>query len=568
MSSSLVITLAVIGGVAWLAFLGVSALRNRGKEEIAPNQAPGRSDEELETRRLERTQLGAVVFAGFLAVSLPLYFLGENQRQEGFVEQFSEESITRGEHLVEEFGCYNCHGPGGSGGVATYIERRTGVSTSWAVPSLDDIFYRYEPSEVNFWITYGRPNTPMPAWGLAGGGAMNTNQVQDIVNYLQSHQIPQQEALARVNSALATEQSRLANADATMSAALSTQAQLVAEIQAAPDLTGAARTLADEMRQVLEESATGIDTDGDELSDIAEADLNRLTAEFLALWNLPGVAPVTFDPANSQTNGRPDADVLEETVAGLEAGAANNPILTTFLGRVEATLAAGGEDGDADGISDTAEAGLGAIIGEALAAVRPDGISAALSLDPANPETSGEDDHTVAERAVSANESIALQLQVTTDNQERLLATAQAGLDNLAEAAEARLWEIDVAGVAAAAFGGNEDQAARAVYLFNGYCARCHTSGWSAGLPFTQTAGSGGFGPALFEGRPNVQFLDQESLVEFIEEGSGAQAAYGVNGIGSGRMPAFGAVLSEEDINLIAAYIRSGNMNGMETEGE
>ena len=199
MSSSLVITLAVVGGVAWLAFLGVSALRSRGKEEIAPNISGGRTDEELETRRLERTQLGAVIFAGFLAVSLPLYFLGEGARQEGFVEQFSEESVARGEHLVEEFACYNCHGPGGSGGVANYIEKRTGVATSWAVPSLDDIFYRYEADEVNFWVTYGRPNTPMPAWGLAGGGAMNTNQVQDIVNYLSTIQIPQAEALSRVS---------------------------------------------------------------------------------------------------------------------------------------------------------------------------------------------------------------------------------------------------------------------------------------------------------------------------------------------------------------------------------
>ncbi len=563
MSSSLVITLAVVGGVAWLAFLGVSALRSRGKEEIAPNISGGRTDEELETRRLERTQLGAVIFAGFLAVSLPLYFLGEGARQEGFVEQFSEESVARGEHLVEEFACYNCHGPGGSGGVASYIEKRTGVATSWAVPSLDDIFYRYEADEVNFWVTYGRPNTPMPAWGLAGGGAMNTNQVQDIVNYLSTIQIPQAEALSRVTGRLSAEQSRLESAEATMAASLATQSQLLSELNAAPDLAGPAVALTEEMREVLENSATGIDTDGDELSDIAESQLNELTAEFLTLWDLPGVTPVTFDAADSQSNGRPDADVLEETIAGLEAAAADNPILTTFVDRITATVEAEGTDGDGDGISDAAEASLGAVIGEALAAVRPDGISAALTLDPANPETTGERDHTLADRAVSANESVALQLEVIRDNQERLVANAEGALAQLQAAADAALWEIDVAGVAASGFGGSEEEASRAVFLFNAYCARCHTSGWSAGLPFTQVAGSGGFGPALFDGRPNVQFLTQEDLVEFIEEGSSAQAAYGVNGIGSGRMPAFGAVLSEEDINLIATYIRSGNMNGM-----
>ena len=36
MSSSLVVTLAVIGGVAWLAFLGVSAMRTRGQRSRFP----------------------------------------------------------------------------------------------------------------------------------------------------------------------------------------------------------------------------------------------------------------------------------------------------------------------------------------------------------------------------------------------------------------------------------------------------------------------------------------------------------------------------------------------------
>ncbi len=91
MSSSLVVTLAVIGGVAWLAFLGVSALRTRGKEQVPQNLAPGRSDEELETNRLERFQQVAVLISGFMAVSLPLYFLGETERQDEF-----RRSVPRG----------------------------------------------------------------------------------------------------------------------------------------------------------------------------------------------------------------------------------------------------------------------------------------------------------------------------------------------------------------------------------------------------------------------------------------------------------------------------------------
>lgn len=564
MSSSLVITLAVIGGVAWLAFLGVSALRSRGKEEIAPNQASARTDEELETRRLERVQQGAVLFAGFLAVSLPLYFLGEGARQESFVDQFSEESIARGEHLVAEFGCFDCHGPGGSGGSATYIEKRTGVTTQWHVPSLDDIFYRYEPDEVNYWITFGRPNTPMPAWGLAGGGAMNENQVQDIVNYLQSIQIGQQDALARVGARTSAEQQKLDSAEALMTAAIAEQAQLVATIQAAAGIADQALELTEAMREVLDEGGSGIDTDGDGLSDVAESELNALSAEFAAIWDLPGIEATTFDPANAQSTGRPDDEVLDELLAGLNDQIDTNPILASFAARIETARSGAGEDGDGDGIGDAAEGTISTLLADALAAARPEGLTV-LNLDPANSESAGDGDLVTAERGVSANETIALQTDVTRVNEERLLTNAQTALDHLEQAAADQKWRIDIEGVD---LGGGPEEAARAVYLFNAYCARCHTAGWSAGLPFTQEAGSGALGPALWEGRPNVQFLSQEALVDFITEGSTAAEAYGVNGIGSGRMPAFGRVLSMEDIDLIARYLRSGNLTGMEAAAQ
>jgi mono/diheme cytochrome c family protein len=168
MDSSVVITIVVIAAVAWLAFLGVSALRSRGPEEVPSNLAPGESDDVMETKRLERTQQAAVLLSAFLAIGLPLYYLGETNRQEGFVDQFDQESVTRGEHLVEEFDCYSCHGPDGVGGVASYIEKRTGATVQWAAPPLNNIFYRYDRDAVRYWITYGRGNSPMPAWGLAG----------------------------------------------------------------------------------------------------------------------------------------------------------------------------------------------------------------------------------------------------------------------------------------------------------------------------------------------------------------------------------------------------------------
>ena len=563
MSSSLVITLAVIGGVAWLAFLGVSALRTRGKEQVPQNLAPGRSDEELETNRLERFQQVAVVISGFMAVSLPLYFLGETDRQDSFVDQFHEESVARGEHLVEEFACFSCHGAGGSGGSASYIEKRTGVTVSWSAPSLNDVLYRYSPDEVNFWVTYGRPNTPMPPWGVVGGGAMNEAQVSDIVAYLGTIQIPQQEVLGEIQGAINGEMTRLDGADQAMASAITTQSQLVADINRAPDLAEGADALAKEMRAALTGAGVGVDTDGDGLSDIAEAQLSEVTQEFAGLWALPDIEAIAFDVANSQSTGRPDREVAEELVATLTTQAVNLPILANQVTVIEAALAETGEDQDADGLSDSAEGAISTAIDLAISSVRPPPVLV-LDLDPTNAESSGQRDLRAATAAVAANEGVALQQTVTRDNQERLLPAAEAGLNALLRAQEEHKWQINIQGVADVAFGGDVEQASRAVGLFNGYCARCHTSGWSAGVPFTQEAGSGGFGPALWDGRPNVQFLTAEDLVEFVTEGSVAQAPYGVNGIGSGRMPGFGQILTEEDLNLLATYLRSGNLTGEE----
>ena len=55
---------------------------------------------------------------------------------------------------------------------------------------------------------------------------------------------------------------------------------------------------------------------------------------------------------------------------------------------------------------------------------------------------------------------------------------------------------------------------------------------------------------------------EQDLLVQFLMRGSEAETPYGINGFGSGRMPAFGSAMSVEDIELLAAYLRAGNMDG------
>lgn len=648
MSSTIVITLAAIGGIAWLGFILVAALRRRGPEEVPSNLAPGTTDDQMETRRLETGQKAAVLLSAFLAVSLPLYFLGEQDRQESFVEQFDEESVARGEELAgpqpEGYDCFSCHGPDGVGGVATFVEKRSGITVSWEAPALNDVFYRYDDDEVAFWITYGRGNTPMPAWGLAGGGPMNEAQVQDVINYLKTIQIGQAEAAAQFDSGEAAEQAaRLENAQDTVEGALAAQLQLVADIDRSVEQAEPVSDIAEQGRELLDVAGDGIDTDGDGLSDTVETELVALGEELVSL--LSPIDPVTLDPENPQSvEGVDDlttaanvveeleslvasgdypilavqadtaraafdggvvdpavgispasAEVLEEIAASVTevsgpSGEITLESATTFATALEEAAAAegaseeltqaatdaraavdGGQDSDGDGLSSDAETEISTQITAANDATVPSE-AVVPSLDPTNEATSGEPDADVASRVVAGWETLAINTTVTANNIETIRASAEEGVAYLEESLEAQRWEIDIEGVAEAAFDGNVEDAERAVLLFNGNCARCHTAGFSAGVPFTFEAGSGGFGPALWDGRPVVQFgtgaedPSSDLLVQFIINGSEAETPYGLNGFGSGRMPAFGQILSLDDIELLAQYLRGGDLTGLGDE--
>lgn len=568
MTADVITVLAVVAGITWLGVVLVSALRNRGgEEEVAPNLKPGMDDQYLETRRLEGGQKAAIAFSAFLAISLPLYYLGETARQEGFVEEFSEASVERGADLVEEFGCFTCHGPLGAGGSAPFIEQRSGVSVSWAAPSLDDVFYRYDEEDVTYWITYGRGNTPMPAWGLDGGGPMNEHQVQDVVHYLQTIQKPQQdvvnETVGVVDSALAA----LAGADASIEAAILAQRQVIAEIDQAVDDLAVIGPLTQRAVKVLGSAGQGIDTDADGLSDTAEQELSDISAEAVEHFR-PFPAPA-LDPATE------DSDVLEEALAALTEAAELDPIFETYVASVTAAIeddeiSDESPDGDGDGISDAGEGAIAGLFTEALAEVVPSTVTL-IQLDPANPESvAGVPDQTTASNMVGGLETVSINLRVAVENVDRIRPQQVAGRDFLIEAQQARHWAVDMEGVAEA-MGGTVEEAERAVGLFNGFCSRCHTASFSAGLPFSQEIGSGSFGPALWDGRPTVQFgegpepgsEETDPLLDFLINGSEPQTPYGLNGFGSGRMPAFGAILDMDDLELLTRFLRGGNLNGM-----
>jgi mono/diheme cytochrome c family protein len=199
-----VIAAAVL--VVWLVYVW-SNVRGGRKEagseiELAPNRKPYYDDEVLEGRRLERVQLIGLGMLLICAVGLPFYWLAEPGRQAGAVEGYDKRFASWGSQLFATtadggFNCAGCHGGmGGAGGSADYTvtDTTTGEvkAVKWLAPALNTVMYRFDESEVRFILTYGRPYSPMSPWGLAGGGPMNDQQIDNLIAYLKSIQLPEE----------------------------------------------------------------------------------------------------------------------------------------------------------------------------------------------------------------------------------------------------------------------------------------------------------------------------------------------------------------------------------------
>jgi len=222
----------------------VVSRRHTDAEKPPKNLAPAVPDEVLETRKLERVLAAALVFVVTIAAGLALYWLFEPSRQAAADKGFEQRSVERGAVLfanktmkaydsTKSLQCANCHGADAGGGVASFTvksEDPTCIKPSdlraaclphavtWKAPALNTVFYRFprpkkgctglqkiDPTNLDCYtqitdiLTYGRPGTPMPAWGVASGkGVLNEQGISDLVNYLQSIQLPPAKARQQI----------------------------------------------------------------------------------------------------------------------------------------------------------------------------------------------------------------------------------------------------------------------------------------------------------------------------------------------------------------------------------
>jgi mono/diheme cytochrome c family protein len=267
---NIVVILALAGFLVWSVFT------SREPDKQPANQSPFLSDEELEGRRLERVLGWSLMFVTIFAVAMLVYLVREPTRQDHSVQYFKDGSVERGATLfansqseaynsVLSLQCANCHGTEGGGGSTTQVIDPDGPdgplppeSFVWKAPALNTELLRFSPEEVEQIITFGRPGTPMQAFGVAGGGAKNEQTIEDLVAYIQSIQLSPEEsqknAAADLETAQNQAQKQLDDAEIALNG----------DPTANPPTTGAAGALADSktaLTTALGEPATTSDAD-------------------------------------------------------------------------------------------------------------------------------------------------------------------------------------------------------------------------------------------------------------------------------------------------------------------
>jgi mono/diheme cytochrome c family protein len=184
-----IILLLSVGG--WIVYALFNIRKGRAEagseQKLAANRRPYYDDEELEGPRLERVQVLGLVFLVIITIALPLYWVMEPTRQAEAEFGFEKRFVKWGSKLFAAtadggFNCAGCHGGmKATGGVAAYA----------VTDPLNTVLYRFNEEEIRFILNYGRPFSPMSAWGTIGGGPLTDQAVTTLIDYMKSIQIPQ-----------------------------------------------------------------------------------------------------------------------------------------------------------------------------------------------------------------------------------------------------------------------------------------------------------------------------------------------------------------------------------------
>ena len=182
-------------GWSWLAYVFVNMRRAQaevGSEiELAPNRKPYYDDEQLEGPQLERVQLLGLLAAGRhrhrpAAVLAARAGPPGRRRRRASTQTFVEWGARavrhhrRGRLQLRRLPRRH-EGHRRRRAVHASPTRRPARSrpVNWKAPALNTVLLPLQPrTRSRYILTYGRPFSPMPAVGLAGGGPLNDQQIE------------------------------------------------------------------------------------------------------------------------------------------------------------------------------------------------------------------------------------------------------------------------------------------------------------------------------------------------------------------------------------------------------
>lgn len=553
------------------------AISKRG-ERKAQNKTEFYGDEILETKKLERTLAVALLAVAVIAIAISLYYIWEPTRQAQMTTSFETRSVRRGQTLyanestkgyspTQSLACANCHGGYNAdtgrwaeGGSAQYTLKSlkdpntdpacaddkkftnpdcVTVSVAWKAPALNTVLYKYPirkaeennpfksscvlseqrttpdcRSQVYDILTYGRPGTPMPAWGVAGGGAKNEQAINDLVDFLASIQLPADQAAQPLRSAEIIMQKN--------------------KIKTAREALVAAK------EKVLE-------------SGVAPADV-KSDASVVAAQEALDVEKTALKAIEAKTETQ---YLREKAISDAQAEVAKAQKAVDE--EVPAALASAQKDYDA---------ALQAYQDEPAFDAYPNPQAYLDELDKKQTEIKLE--KKVEEAKTKGNKKVVAQADAELLEVLRLKNIAS----NLIEARDALATAKATSTIfAPEALSNSKARLAQlqsesdGQLLFESNCARCHTKGWSyftpsdGRVPLPAPQGTGAFGPALETVNLKRQFMTSDEQYSFISSGSSSQAVYGSRGVGTGRMPGSnsvaGRVLEDDQIRAIVEYERN-----------
>jgi mono/diheme cytochrome c family protein len=189
------IVLAAAGALIALAAIGGLWLRSRTREagpDIPEAMKPGPADAALETPLLQKLQGWSVLMLAFFVIWVPATWIFEPSTNLNQEHELKELALARGRRAVQLFseenqlgvGCVRCHGPELTGGIITFegtYQFPPDLTTVCGGPNSGHAAI-FSTEDIYQVISEGR--TAMPSWSIRFDGALDDQQINDIVVYL------------------------------------------------------------------------------------------------------------------------------------------------------------------------------------------------------------------------------------------------------------------------------------------------------------------------------------------------------------------------------------------------